>query len=347
MKRIILLLLVFLLFVPVPVNAMEFEAPEAPSNSEKYMPDQPESFAQGVWYIFKTAIKDFVPDLYETAGLCLSVFTVMLVTSIVDSFPGAPGNATHLASSVLIGILLMNPANVLINFGTQAIRQISEYGNLLIPVLTGAHAAQGGVSSSGAMYVITAFFSSVFTTLITKLAIPMLYLYFCLCVLNGAIGDQILKNLQNFIKWSITWTLKILLYTFTGFIGITGVVSGSADASAVKAVKLTISGMIPLVGGIISDASETILVSAGVMKSTAGVYGLLAILSIFIGPFLKIGTQYLMLKITSSICSVFAAKRESELLKDFSGGMGMILAMTGTVCLFLMIAIVCFMKGVS
>ncbi len=347
MKRIIIFILIITIILPMPVRAMEFEPPLATDSSEDYMPDDTESFTEGVWYIMKRAVKDILPEIYETAGRCLAVFAVMLLVAMVDSFSGVSGKVLHLASSVLIGLLLVNPANALIGLGAETIQELSDYGNLLIPVLTGALAAQGGVTSSTALYAVTVFFGSVFTTLITKVAIPMLYIYFCLCLVNGAIGDQMIKNLQDFMKWSITWCLKILLYVFTGFIGITGVVSGTADASAVRAVKLTISGMVPVVGGIISDASESILVSAGVMKSAAGVYGLLAMIAIFIGPFLKIGIQYLMLKLTAALCSIFSAKRESNLLKDFSGGMGMLLAMTGTVCLFLLIAVVCFMKGVS
>ena len=105
--------------------------------------------------------------------------------------------------------------------------------------------------------------------------------------------------------------------------------------------------MVPVVGGIISDASETILIGAAAVKNAAGIYGLLAILSITIGPFLKMGVQYLLLKITGAICTAFSGKQESELLKDFSGGMGMLLGMVGTICLMLLISTVCFMKGVS
>ena len=347
MKKITFIIILFVLVLPIPAKALEIESPSAPSSAAEYMPENAESFAEGVWYILKVAVKDFIPELYETSGLCLSVFTVILLASIVDNFSEISGKAVHLASSVLIGLILMDPANALIKLGTEIIHQMSEYGNLLIPVLTGAMAAQGGVSSSTALYAITAFFGSVFTTLITKITIPMLYIYFCLSLINGAIGDQFIKNLQDFMKWLITWSLKILLYAFTGFIGITGVVSGTADASAVKAVKMTISGMVPVVGGIISDASETILVSAGVMKSAAGVYGILAIIAMFIRPFLKIAAQYVLLKLTAALCSVFSNKCESALLKDFSGGMGMLLGMTGTICLFLLISVVCFMKGVS
>ena len=114
-----------------------------------------------------------------------------------------------------------------------------------------------------------------------------------------------------------------------------------------KATKLTISGMVPVVGSIMSDASEAVLVSAGLMKNAAGIYGLLAVIALWIGPSVQIGLQYLMLKGTAGICEMSGAKHMSELMKDFSSAMGMVLAMTGAVCLMFLISIICFMKGVS
>ena len=141
--------------------------------------------------------------------------------------------------------------------------------------------------------------------------------------------------------------LKTVLYIFTGYISITGVISGTVDASALKATKLTISGIVPVIGKVLADTSETILVSAGIMKNAAGVYGVLAIIAVFIGPFLEIGIQYLLLKLTGAVCNIFGNKQTVTLINNFSTGMGIILAMIGTVCVLLLISLVCFMKGMS
>ena len=87
--------------------------------------------------------------------------------------------------------------------------------------------------------------------------------------------------------------------------------------------------------------------SAGITKSAAGVYGLLAVGALAVEPFLKIGAQYLMLKMTAAVCGVFAPKETAGLINNFSSAMGFLLAMTGSVCLMLLISVVCFMKGVS
>ena len=129
--------------------------------------------------------------------------------------------------------------------------------------------------------------------------------------------------------------------------GLTGVISGTTDAAALKVTKTTISSVVPVIGNILSEASEAVLVGAGVVKNAAGVYGMLAILAVCFEPFALIGIQYLLLKLTAAICSVFATKQATELISDFSDAMGMLLAITGTICLMLLISTVCFMKGVS
>jgi len=98
--------------------------------------------------------------------------------------------------------------------------------------------------------------------------------------IGQALGEEALKKLADLLKWLMTWGLKIILYLFTGYIGLTGVVSGTTDAAAMKAAKLTVSGMIPVVGGILSDASEAVLIGADAAKNAVGIYGMLAVLAI-------------------------------------------------------------------
>ena len=164
---------------------------------------------------------------------------------------------------------------------------------------------------------------------------------------NSATGEELLKRLRDMVKNGISWCLKTILMVFTTYMGITGVISGTTDAVTLKATKVTISSVVPVVGGILSDASEAVLVSAGLVKNAAGIYGILAVLAVFLHPFLQIGVHYLILKATAAVCGVFGTRRMTELIGDFSGALGLLLAMTGSACLLLLISTVCFLKGVG
>ena len=343
MKRIVMLA-VLVALLAVPVKAADLTAPEAPESARPLMPAETESFSEGLWQILTRALTDLRPEVGEAAKLCLGVVAVCMIASVVTRLPGSRESVSELAACLGVGLMLLSSSNTMIRLASDAVTELSEYGKLLLPVLTGALAAQGAAGTAAALYGGTAAFDGLLCALIVKVMIPMVYMFLALAASSAATGQEILAKLKNLLKWLSTWTLKILLYVFTGYMSLTGVISGTTDAAALKATKLTISSVVPVVGGILSDASETVLVSASVMKNAAGVYGLFAILSIWITPFLKIGVQYLFLKLTGAVCSAFALKRVSALLSDFTSALGLLLGTTGTVSVLLLVSIVCFMK---
>lgn len=324
-----------------------FTAPTAPITAEKYLPSQVESFGDGLWYVIKQAIGQISPEISQAAGVCLSLIAIILLLTVFENFSQESGKTARLAGTVAIAVLLMRSSGSLISLAADTIQEISQYGKLLVPVMSAATASQGGGTSAMMLYAGTIVFNAVLTAFLTGVTLPLVYIFIAVSVANRAIENDMLGNVGKFIKWFMTWSLKIPVYVFTGYMTVTGVVSGSVDASAVKAAKIAISGTVPVVGSIISDASETILAGVGVAKSTAGVFGILTLLAILIGPFLKITVQYGLLKLTSALCGVVGSKESAGLIEDFSLAMGFLLATTGAICFIHMISTVCFMKGVG
>ena len=345
--RALFFLIILLYLFLLPVNAESFEAPDVPNSGSAYMPDTIDSFGEGLWYVIRSAISVIHPSIQQALTLCAAMMAIALISSLIHCVSSKAERTLQIATAAGIGVLLLQTTNAMVSLGTNTVTTISEYGKLLIPVLTTVLAAQGYFNTSTALYTGTTLFATVLTNVIVKLIIPLIYIFICLCITNSALGENLLKKMQDFTKWLITWTLKMILYIFTGYISITGVVSGSADASMVKATKLTISGAVPVVGSILSDASESLLVSAGVMKSTVGIYGVLAIMATFIYPFLRIGVQYLLLKLTAAACNVIGTQSVSDLLHGFATAMGFILAIVSSISLLLVIGVVCVMKGVT
>ena len=272
---------------------------------------------------------------------------IVLIFSVLDNFPGTTGKPAAVAGTAALAAALLKNAESLIRLASDTIVRLSEYGKLLLPVMTAALAGQGGTAASAALYAGTAAFDLLLTNLISGILVPAVYFFLAMATATSALGDDGLKRLRDLIKWFIGWSLKILLTVFTTYMSISGVVSGATDAVTLKAAKFTISSAIPVVGGILSDASEAILVSAALVKNAAGIYGIFALLAVFLVPFLKIAVQYLVLKLTGGLCGLFGSKAMTELIEDFSTAMGFLLAMTASVCLLLLISTICFLKGVG
>lgn len=346
MRRFLLIILMLFAFSS-RVYAQELTVPTVPERAEKFMPSNGDNFAEGLLEVLRDVLMYIRPDIREAAAVCFKIIALMMLVSLLSATRGSAPNSVNLASSVGVALILLESSNSLINLAIETITQISEYGKLLLPVMTAALAGQGGVSTSATLYTGTALFDAILTAIIGKILKPMIFLFLFLAIASSAIGDDRLLKLRDTIKWFMTWSLKTILYIYTGYIGITGVVSGSTDAAALKAAKLTISSVVPIVGGILSDASEAVLVGAGTVKNAAGIYGLFAIIALWIEPFMLIGIHYLFLKAAVSVCAVFSSKSSISLIQDFTTAMGLLLAMTGSICLMLLISLVCFFRGVG
>lgn len=346
MIRLFIPLLLVLCFC-IPASATEFTAPEVPDSGQSLMPDDSSDFSAGATELLKKACSRIRPDLAEAVKLSTGLIASVVLISLLRTFSGISKAVVNLSGAVIVSFQLLTSANSMLRLGYDTVNELSSYGQLLVSVMAAALAAQGGVTSSTALYVGTTMFDTVLGSLIARLFTPMVFLFLSIGIGVYALGDETLKKLLDMVKGIIIWSLKTILIAYTAYMSITGVVSGTTDAAAMKAAKVTISTFVPVVGGILSDASEAVLVSVGTMKNAAGVYGILAAFAILLDPFLKIGAHYLVLKGTGAVCSVLEPKGIGGLIDVFSSAMGLILAMTGTCCLLLLISTVCFLRGMS
>lgn len=327
---------------------MEFEPPPPPDSSVELLPGSADSFGESLWSVVIEGANYLAPSLSEAAGCCLRVFAVVLLTAMAAQFlSGISAGALELGSTVAVAALLLEPSSSLLELGMQTVRELQEYGNLLVGVLASALAARGGVTVSAALYAGTAVFHGVLGAAVSSVFMPMLWMFLALAVADGALGDKLLSRLKALLKWMMEWSLKLTLYLFTGYMTITGVISGTADAAAAKAARIAISGAVPVVGGILADAADAVLLSASALGSGAGVWGILTVIACFCVPALRLGCQYLLLKITAAAGGALGGLRCVSLAEDFAGALGLQLALVSTQTVLLLISTVCFLRGMA
>ena len=178
-------------------------------------------------------------------------------------------------------------------------------------------------------------------------SLPLVYAYVASSLAYAALGNEGLKRIGNLLKWIVTSALTGVLLLFVGYLTVSGVIAGSADAAAVKTAKLTISGMVPVVGGILSDAAEAVLAGAGLLKNMVGIFGMLVILFLCIAPFLQLGIHYLTYKVTAALTATVADGRIAGLIDAIGGAFGLILGMTGAGALLLLVSLVVSLSVVT
>ena len=248
------------------------------------------------------------------------LLTVVLLCGLAEGLYGGMGVSQTTDVVAIVGALAITAvavadANSLIGMGREALEQMETFSKILLPTITAAAAAAGSPSGAVARQLAT-------------------------CVAYAAVGNEGLKRIAGTLKWVVTSILTVVLLVFVGYLTVSGVIAGSTDAVTVKAAKFTMSSLVPVVGGILSDAAETVLAGAGILKNAVGVFGMLAVLCMCVAPFLQLGIHYLTYKVTSALSATVSSGRVAGLIDQIGGAFGLVLGMTGASALLLLISMV-------
>lgn len=305
-------------------------------------------FSGGVQGIITGAIEKSGGAVKSGLALCTQILAIVMLSAMLRGLTGnMPEQAMLLSAVLAIGAVCIGRVSGFFSLAAQTVDSMTAFCGFLYTALAAATAATGAVGTSSALYGVTVVVCSAMAKAVQALFLPGISCYMALMVSNSAVGDDSLKMAGDTLKQLLTNGLKLCVLAFTAYISVTGVISGSADSAAVKAAKLTISSTVPVVGSMIADASETLLVSAGLLRSGIGVFGLLGVLAVSIVPFLETGCQYLMLKFTAAAAGLVGEKQLSGLIGAMAGALGLLTAVTGVCTLILMIGCVCFMKAAA
>ena len=276
------------------------------------------------------------------------ILILVMLCQVANGFfsDGTP-DVIYLGGVLAVTITASSDLTTMVGLGRSAIESMDTCSKALLPTLAAATAATGSATASSVRQMATMMFSDILITIISHLILPMVYTYIALCAAKAAIGNDGLGKLAGLVKWGSTTVMGLLLLAFTGYLTVSGAIAGSADAATLKTAKFTISTVIPVLGGILSDAAESVMAGASLLKNAIGIIGLIAVLGICLGPFLQLGIHYLIYKVTAALAGTVADKRLSDFIDSISGAFGILMGMTGACGLLLLISIVSAVTAVK
>lgn len=356
MKQWIFLLL-FLLALTVDVRAAELprDLKDAlPEGAEDILDIEdlsgPTGLTRGVEGILDRLAAEVEAVLRQRLRGAASVLLASVACGAVDGFAQGTGKKPAflpMAGALAVTLLTAGSLEDLIGLGAETIGELTLFSKTLLPTLAAATAAAGAVTTATFQQVSTVFLADLLMELIDGLLIPLVYLYIGALAAGACLPENRLGAIAEALKKVITWMLTTSLLLFTVYLSVVRVVAGAADAAAVKVAKAAISGAVPVVGGIIAEATETVLAGAGMLKNTLGVFGMLAILSACAYPFLQLGVQYLLYKLSAFLAAAVGAPELCKLIDGLGGAFGLVLGMTGSCALLLLVSVLSSVAAVT
>lgn len=357
-KIIVVLLIVFICSLPINASAESFEFDVKDSTDlfsqiyEDYnvdelinkSPDEVKDFTENFDitpanpFSFKNIfsangfeyIKEYLSSSLFYPLKYLSIMLVsILVCAVCGSFSDNSLQANHsmnlLCVSVVASVMII-PVSSLITDVVSTVNTVSVFMGIFIPIFAGLLIACLK-SGTAAAYSSIMFFTCEAISYCSKaFVLPFANCFAALSVAGGISGNIRLNGVIKILKKASFVILTASMSVFIAVLSIQSVVNNTADNVATKTAKFLISSFVPIIGSSVSEALGSLKGCVSLLKSSAGIYAVIAILIMFIPLIIKIISFKLILTFCADFSELFFVESIKNIAEALNSALSIILS---------------------
>jgi stage III sporulation protein AE len=355
MKKLVLSVLIAVLCF-VAASAQDEIASDSGNALRNAVPSERQAYLNGIFPETAEDVTDSFDRLLDNMsadgkGALRSAFVsltriaaVILLTAAARGFSAAGGGEAdamiEMAGTLGCAAVLFGDFAGILALCRNTLEQIGLFSATLQPVLATVLATGGSVATATTLQMVSMVVFDMVIRLVSKLLAPAACAYLAIVTVDAATGGEMLRGAADCIRSLTAGALKLSLTLFTAYLAVAGGVAGTVDRMTLKTAKFAVSGAVPVVGGVISDATETMLSGAMLLKSSIGVFGMVCVTAICFVPFLQAGASYLCYKVGAAVLSPLCSNGLQRFLERVGAGFGLLLGMLSTCCIILYLELV-------
>lgn len=220
--------------------------------------------------------------------IILTIFSVIL-QSIHGAFEkSVVSKIAYFVVFLVLIYIILNSFYLVFTYAKETIDIMSNFMIALLPLMLVLLATSGQIITVTFFHPIIIFLIHISGILITSFIFPLLYLSALLIIVSHLNKNFQATHLAELFKTISLGTLGLFLTIFLGVMSVQGATSAIQDGVALKTTKFITGNFIPVIGRTFTEAADTVLSAALLLKNAIGVVGLLIIVLIAIFPALKI-----------------------------------------------------------
>ncbi|HZK25852.1 MAG TPA: stage III sporulation protein AE [Oscillospiraceae bacterium] len=245
-------------------------------------------------------------EIYFNLNLLAKLLFLAVIAALLKNLEKAFANDSISALTqavvylALVSIAMQSFA-VAIGIGRDSVNNMVELILAVIPLLLALLASLGSFASAALFRPIIIFAVNFFAALTRDVVFPLIFLNTILSIVNYFSPRVTVSKLADLLKNSAVWTMGLCMTIFTGLMSIYGVASTVGDAVSLRTAKFLTSSFLPVVGGMISDAVETVAGATLILKSTVHIAGILVLFYLVAFPLIKILVLVFIYKLAAAL----------------------------------------------
>ena len=304
--------------------------------------------------IIKNLTELFLMEVRSSVFIGCEILAICIVTGLLTNFSNTFGSKTvsslgTMICGIIITALCIGNFYQTYEYCSSTIGTMASAMEILLPILIPLLISMGGISSGSIMDPVMAGAVTGFDFLMQHVVLPLVFLSAVFVMINGLTEKNYVNKLSTFLRKGAIFLTGLMITIFTGITAVQGIVTKSADGILIDTAKFSIDNFVPIVGGFAADSLDMVLSCIGLIKNAVGVVGIIILLSLLIGPVVKILSVAAVYKLIAIAAEPVAPKNISDSLNEIGSAavtMTVVLA-TGAFMFLIFITIIMGMGGGS
>jgi stage III sporulation protein AE len=294
--------------------------------------------------IFKTVVASLKKAAQAPVKAVATLLGILLACALLSTLKNSYGekslqNVFDIVSSLCIATVIILPVSQCVSLCAQTIHQSSDFMLTFLPVYSSLAVVSGHPASAIAFQSLLLVASEALSRISSTTFVPMVDMYLGFCVV-GAVSPGInISGISGFVKSMVTWALGLCMTIYTGILAVQGLISNAEDNVTMKTAKFVVEGAVPVIGGAISDAMNTVISCTGLLKTAVGAYAIVVFILAFLPPVLECLVWLLAADLSLAAADVLGIANMSGLLKAIREALRLLLALVLVSALAMIISV--------
>ena len=279
---------------------------------------------------FSSLWRMFLDELQKPMRVLAAMLGIVLLCSLLESLRAGsfqePLSGVFQTVSVLCVLTsIAMPILDCIIKTSAAIKSVAVFMLSFIPIFSAAmiSAGQPVSGSTYSMFLMGA--CQLVAQVVSQTLIPLMSVYLAVAICGSFVPELKVVSAVGGIKIAINWVMGFILTVFVALLSIQNILSHSADSVTVRATKFLISSLVPVAGGVLSEAFTAAQGCLKLVKTTVGVYGIVVALLTFLPILLQVTIWMAITRITAVASDVMGVTRVSDILRSSASVLGMLI----------------------
>ncbi|MEE1002597.1 MAG: hypothetical protein U0L17_02505 [Acutalibacteraceae bacterium] len=293
-------------------------------------PDNPFSFSElftkdGLEYL-KEYILNSVTSPLKNAGIILvSIIICAFCNSLCDNnLQVNHAMDTICILSVISAVIL--PISSVITESVNTVSTVTVFMGVFIPIFAGILIASLKTQTAAVYSSVMFFVCEAISYCCKNIVLPFANCFTALSVASGISGSSRIGGVTRIFKKAAYIVITTAMAVFLTVLSIQSVVGSTADTATTKTAKFFISSFVPIIGPSISESLGSLKGCIGLLKSSVGIYAVIAVLIMLIPVIIKIIILKLTLTFSADVSEMFSVNAIKFVLESLNQALSIVLA---------------------